>query len=81
MFEVLMRDHIIKQIQLYDLPKSKDEPSIKRRKRTFYDQDASHSGISILSSCIVPKVRGHTSFLTFATLLPKIVIKVIESYQ
>ena len=89
MFEVLMRDHAVKQVKLFNLPKSKEEPAIKKRKRmetTEYQnqQQQNDAGPSlstgdaviedaeptILTSCIVPKVRGHTSFLTFATLFP-----------
>lgn len=70
MFEVLMREHALQKIKVESLPKTRND-TLKKRKRGE-DDNASDQASPLVSSCIVEKVRGHTSFLTFATLIPKL---------
>lgn len=70
MFEVLMRDHVLQKTMVESLPTTKQD-TLKKRKRAN-GQDSTEPSSVLLSSCIVDKVKGHTSFLTFATFIPKI---------
>ncbi|KAI8894995.1 tRNA methyltransferase complex GCD14 subunit-domain-containing protein [Globomyces pollinis-pini] len=64
MFEVLSRPHEFRKVEAFDIPT--DATSIqKKRKLTENDP-------GVYTSRIATQVRGHTSYLTFATLLPDI---------
>ncbi|KAH6596310.1 hypothetical protein BASA61_003543 [Batrachochytrium salamandrivorans] len=72
MFECLVRPYDMRQAEVEALPLDKPTPKgsgkIKKRYLTT-DEDASER--YILSSKPKASVRGHTSFLTFAILLPE----------
>ncbi|KAJ3252928.1 tRNA (adenine(58)-N(1))-methyltransferase catalytic subunit trmt61a [Boothiomyces macroporosus] len=58
------REHNVRKIQILKLPT--DNKSVNRLKRPNEDEID-----GVLATRIKPQVRGHTSFLTFAMLLPK----------
>ncbi|KAJ3308848.1 tRNA (adenine(58)-N(1))-methyltransferase catalytic subunit trmt61a, partial [Boothiomyces sp. JEL0838] len=58
------REHNVRKIQILKLPT--DNKSVNRLKRPNDDEID-----GVLATRIKPQVRGHTSFLTFAMLLPK----------
>jgi hypothetical protein len=64
MFEVLQRAHDVRRIEQISLPTTGDyvKPGLKRGLH-IDDQ-------GILTTSILSEVRGHTSFLTFATIFP-----------
>jgi tRNA (adenine57-N1/adenine58-N1)-methyltransferase len=64
MYEVLARPHEVRRVEQFDLPTAKEFVKSKG-KRVWGDGDG------VLTTSIQPRVRGHTSFLTFAVLLPE----------
>jgi hypothetical protein len=67
MFEVLMREHIMTSIELFDLPTGQEY--VKKSKKRYYgNKEKEEDGL--LASKICDNIRGHTSFLTFANLYP-----------
>jgi tRNA (adenine57-N1/adenine58-N1)-methyltransferase len=70
MFEVLVRDHDVKLVSVCSLPTSKETKKLKRKWISGNDLTEGEEGV--LASRIVEKVRGHTSYLTFATIVPKV---------
>lgn len=75
MFEVLTRDHQISTEVIPDLPLLFDADALKvdkidKRKRG-HGSGAKITGGTLMTSC-GDTMRGHTSYLTFAILLPKI---------
>ncbi|KAJ3306672.1 tRNA (adenine(58)-N(1))-methyltransferase catalytic subunit trmt61a [Kappamyces sp. JEL0829] len=73
MFEVLARDHDVKTTVVPSLPTTKEQKKPKRKWIGVSGQNAQNlneGDETVLTSRIVDRVRGHTSFLTFATLFP-----------
>ena len=68
MFEVLMREHVLKKVTLFDLPTGSEYA--KRTKKRSYGQAAGMDCDGILTSRISDTIRGHTSFLVFANFYP-----------
>ena len=67
MFEVLMREHVLSSIEVFDLPTGQEYVK-KSKKRYFGNKDQAKEGL--LASKICDNIRGHTSFLTFANYYP-----------
>jgi tRNA (adenine57-N1/adenine58-N1)-methyltransferase len=65
MFEVLVREHDIARIDVQDIPQGTGY--VKLKKKRFFNDDSS----GLLGTRIKKEVRGHTSFLTFATFYPE----------
>lgn len=68
MFEVLVRPYDVRKLPVTAVPKSAADTGKIPKKRL---RDDEIPGMSILASKPIEQVKGHTSFLTFATLLPE----------
>ena len=66
MFEVLVRPLEVRREQIPSLPLSGVAEKQVFRKRHRHNLD---DGEGILTSQCSPEIRGHTSYLTFATLI------------
>jgi tRNA (adenine57-N1/adenine58-N1)-methyltransferase len=62
MFEVLERAHDVRRVEQFDLPTSEE---YVKKKRVWGEESG------VLTTTIQPRVRGHTSFLTFASVFPQ----------
>lgn len=74
MFECLARNYEVREIKMLKFDKgasvSSSEPDVDQPIKRPRLQSTLHEK-PILSSRPVENVRGHTSYLTFATMLPK----------
>jgi tRNA (adenine57-N1/adenine58-N1)-methyltransferase catalytic subunit len=64
MVEVLSRGHDVRRVEQFDVPNTADY--VKTKGKRVWGNEA-----GVLTTTIQPRVRGHTSFLTFASLFPQ----------
>ena len=68
-YSCLLKEYDVKRLQTAEYPARKDLSS-KRRNRAIGRDDAVDDGNTQLVSVPKPEMRGHTSFLTLASLIP-----------
>ena len=74
-YSCLLKEYDVKRLQVAEYPERIDLPGKRKNRKIKSD----HNGISpeidtdtLLVSVPKPEMRGHTSFLTFASLIPDI---------
>lgn len=75
MYSCLLKEYDVKRLQMAEYPERVDLPS-KRKNRRIRNDNGDNSlendSDTLLVSVPKPEMRGHTSFLTFASLVPNI---------